>query len=148
MINENKTTPDIFANLIGGPDLCVYDWNDWMDIHHHIIDHCKEIKGLAHYLLYVDFVLEQSGGFINRPQLHDRETISKVMQLSGNNLSRYERQWIADGWLLKHKGGGRYTSMRALGHQFDHVRTQWLKSELIRKLTQVPFQKLRLLPKS
>jgi hypothetical protein len=157
MTNKNKTTPDIFANLIGGPDLYCIEQGD---IFRHIHANGLKIKGLAHYLLYVDFILEECDGYINTPQLHSRETISKIMQLNGKHLSRYEPQWIADGWLLKHESsGGRYTSMRGLGHQFDHIRTILVNEALeikevherltlIRESTEVPFQKLRLLPKS
>jgi hypothetical protein len=109
---------NIFANLIGGPDLHVPDWL----IHKHIRANGLKIKGLGHYQLYVDFILEKSAGRINRPQWHSRKTLTEIMQLSGNNLSRYEPSWIADGWLLKDESGGRGSSHRALGRQFDHIR--------------------------
>jgi hypothetical protein len=112
---------NIFANLIGGPDLHVPDWA----IYDHIIPHGQSIKGGMEYLIYVRFILEKSAGRINRAQWHSRSTILKLLKMKTDNLSRYEPQWIADGWLLKYEGGGRDNSHRALGRQFDHIRIRF-----------------------
>jgi hypothetical protein len=119
--SKELPSTDIFANLIGGEELHVPDW----PIYDHIITHCKSIKGLAEYLIYVRFILERSAGHINRPQWHNRITILQLLKMKTDNLSRYESQWIDDGWLLKHEGGGRESSHRALGRQFNHIRLQY-----------------------
>jgi hypothetical protein len=109
---------NIFANLIGGPELHVHDWQ----ILDHIISNGKKIKGLAEYLLYVRFILKKSTGKINRPQWHSRATIMDIVGMRDNHFPRYEQQWLQDGWLMKSEGGGRETSKRALGWQFNHIR--------------------------
>lgn len=112
---------DIFQNLIGGEELHVPDWLIWKHIH----KNCLTIPGLPHFILWAEHVLEKSCGRINRPQWHCRDTMMKTMQMKGNNLSRFESQWIESGWMRKIDSGGRVPAKRVLGWQFDGIRTQY-----------------------
>ncbi len=114
-----------FSKSIAGPfDLQVTDGA----VLRIIGEHAHEIDGLAFFLSYVTHILKVSAGQINRPQWHSRGSIVEIMKMSGNNLSRYERKWIADGWLMVKTDNGK-GAFRILGNRFNNVRLTCIQIE-------------------
>ena len=114
----HKAFIEYFSNQVPGSiDLHVTDGPILM----RIIDHFDEIPGVGFLLKYTAHILRVSAGRINRPQWHSRASIMDLMKMSGNNLSRYESKWEADGWIIKHeiKGKGAY---RLFGIRFNDLR--------------------------
>jgi hypothetical protein len=78
------------------------------------------------FIRYAMFLMDKSGGDLNRWQFHSLKTIRELLGLQRQNHLAIEEEWIQQGWISKidqkRPSGASAPSLRRLGHRFNPMR--------------------------